>query len=88
MQSYMDVGVSLLHFKYPVTLEKLYYKCNSINYIFLKANVYKQFLNEVAKNTKVVQGKTFIQTNNYDLYLIQSNEKAILSSLPRQIIQI
>ena len=34
MEIYMDTGVSLLCFKYPATLKKLYQKCNSINYIF------------------------------------------------------
>ena len=37
-----------------------------------KTDVYKQFLNRVAENTKIVQGKTFIPTKNYDLpYLKQ-----------------
>ena len=34
VQIYMDVGVSLHHFKYPETLKKLYYKCNNIPHIF------------------------------------------------------
>ena len=29
--------------------------------------MYKQFLNRVAENTKVVQGKAFIPAVNYDL---------------------
>ena len=34
-QIYMDVGVSLLRFKYPARLLKiLKYKCDGINYIF------------------------------------------------------
>ena len=34
MQIYMNAGVSLLRFKYPATLKKLYRKCNNMNYIF------------------------------------------------------
>ena len=34
LQSYMDVGISLLRFKYPKTLKKRYQNCNNINYIF------------------------------------------------------
>ena len=34
MQAYIDVGASVLRFKYPATLKTLYEKCNSINYIF------------------------------------------------------
>ena len=34
--------------------------------------MFNQFLNRAAGNTKIVQGKTFIPTNNYDLsYLKQ-----------------
>ena len=32
-----------------------------------KIDVYNQFLNRVAGNAKIVLGKTFIPTNNYDL---------------------
>ena len=34
---------------------------------FWKNDVYKQFLNRVTENTKIVQGKAFMLTNNYDL---------------------
>ena len=42
----------------------------------------KQFLNRVAENTKIVQGKTFIPTNNDDLsYFKQSKSNPSLSPL-------
>ena len=45
-----------------------------------KTNMYKLFLNRVAENTKTVQGKTFIPTNNYDLsYLKQWKSNPSLS---------
>ena len=34
MHIYIYVGVSLLHFKYPTRLKKLYWRYNNINYIF------------------------------------------------------
>ena len=41
--------------------------------------MYNRFLNIVAGNTKIVQGKTFILTNNYDLfYLKQPKSNASL----------
>ena len=47
-----------------------------------KTDMYNQFLYSVAGNTKVVQGKAFILTNNYDLsYLKQPKSNPSLSLL-------
>ena len=49
---------------------------------FEKTDVYNQFLNRVAENTKIVQRKTFITINNYDLsYLKQPKSNPSLSLL-------
>ena len=48
----------------------------------IKTDVYNQFLIRVAENTIIVQGKTFIPTNNYDLsYLKQPKSNPSLSFL-------
>ena len=46
--------------------------------------MYILFLNRVAENTKIVQGKTFIPTNNYDLpYLKQLQSNPSISLLAK-----
>ena len=52
------------------------------NKISKKLTCNKKFLNRVAEKTKIVQGKTFIPTNNYDLfYLKQLKRNPSLSLL-------
>ena len=41
------------------------------NKISKKLTCNKKFLNRVAEKTKIVQGKTFIPTNNYDLFYLK-----------------
>ena len=56
-----------------------------------KVDVYNQLLNRVAEDTKIGHGKTFIPTNNYDLFYLKqrkSNPSLSLTSLTSsQIIQ-
>ena len=49
---------------------------------FENADVYNQFLNRATENTNIVQGKTFLSTNSYDLpYLTQWKSNPSLSPL-------
>ena len=64
---------------------KLYSKTtlsNLWNVNFLKTDMYNQFLNRVAGNTKIFQGKTFIRTTSYNLsYLKETKSNPSLSLL-------
>ena len=44
--------------------------------------MYNQFLKRVAGNTKIVQGKAFILTNNYDLSCLKQPKNNPSLSLP------
>ena len=43
--------------------------------------MYNQFLNRVTENTKLVQGKTFVLTNNYDLSILKQPKSNLPLSL-------
>ena len=44
------------------------------NVNFLKTDMYNQFLNRVAVNTKILQGKTFIPTTSYNLSYLKETK--------------